>query len=316
MKLKMTSLLLIIIILLSAVASVGAQDACLGLSADDCAIIQNANANMANVTSFNQSYLFRLSVTGIAALDPTASDIEVTSDGSGPMVLGGEGQIPFAMQLSMNGAIEGPESQSGTMEFVITGDKLYLQNPTDQTWLAVDLVQAIESQGATFDPAQFDAAMSGLMSPEAMAGLAEIAAIPGFITYERLADENGNIPFSLTIDVTKFLQAPEFQSFAQGMAQADPNIGMIGTLLPMLLSEGTINITQWVSPDNYISKMSLDVKGTIDASAMNPEATSPIVIDLHFEVSLSDINGSFDIVAPEGAIEIDPSNFSLPVPGQ
>lgn len=312
MKFRIASLLLVIIMMLGMVVSVNAQDGCFGLSADDCAIIQGANANMANVTSFNQSYLFSLSVTGISALDPTASDLKITSDGNGPIVLGGEGQVPLSMQMLVNGAVEGPESQSGSIEFVITGDKLYLNVPGSGSWVSVDLVKALESQGATFDPAQFDTAMSGLMSPEAMAGLAQIASIPGFITYERLADENGNIPFSLTIDVTKFLQAPEFQSFSQGMTQADPNMGMIGALLPMLLSEGTINVTQWVSPDNFITKMSLDINGTIDASAMNPQATSPIVLDLHFEVTLSDINGSFNIVAPEGAIEVDPNNFSLP----
>jgi len=82
-------LLLICLVLVMALAGFSAASAqensnCLNLSESDCALVEAGLANFAALESFSQSYSFSLSLSGMAAMDPTApASISVTSTGSG-----------------------------------------------------------------------------------------------------------------------------------------------------------------------------------------------------------------------------------------
>lgn len=160
------------------------------------------------------------------------------------------------------------------------------------------------------------------VSEELMQALQNMPAaenIPGFISLERQADEDvlgqAMSPFTLSVDFSTLFASQEFQAVLQqafaGAAESDPSAAQMGMMIPMLLSGVTLtaDVTQWVGSDQFIHKLGVDVNGALDLAALMPPSSQsqnapqipPITFTLHFEVTLDQLNGTFDIAAPAGA---------------
>ncbi len=297
-----------------------------------------SSASSASIDNF----VFHVEGQGPFAADPEASAADAMN--------------AFAMALDMDAsAVMGTDEQSGPLSFVIVDGVYYqIEPPMDLSEMGITGVVGITLE-QLITLAMEQAGMSGLpggaMTPDNTTGvtpdamLEQFAAneglmqalqnmpaaedIPGFISLERLADEDvlGQTmsPFSLSVDFSTLFASQEFQTVLQqaisGAAESDPSAGQMGMMIPMLLSGVTLtaDVTQWVGSDQFIHKLGADINGSLDLAALMPPSSQsqnapqipPITFALHFEVTLDQLNGTFDIVAPEGATVLTDEQLQL-----
>lgn len=336
MKSRIVTLLLALVLVLMLVPAVSAQadPSCLGLSADDCTILQTATANSENITSFNLSYKFNLGLSGLSMLAPGTSDIVLTSDGGGPFAMDEAmmtAENPFAglkLAMDMNGSLsDGTSEQSGSFSFVIVDGNFYMQDPTSGQWAGVNLMDlvtsgALEQAGLPITPEMLMGGMAGAnagstdpMEALSMLGLGDmdpnsLMNIPGFITNARLADESmmgqTMYPFTTTIDMAPLFASPEFNQILNGILEtagsSDPSMAQVGPMVAMLLqnSQLTISTGQWIGADDmFVHRFTLDINAVIDLSALMGSGSGSNTAQLppiNFNMSL-DVSLS-DINAP------------------
>lgn len=305
MKSRIVTLLLALVLVLMLVPAVSAQGdpSCLGLSADDCTILQTATANSENITSFNISYKFNFGLTGLSMLAPGTSDIVLTSDGGGPFAMDMAMMTPdnpFAglqLAMDMNGSLnDGTSEQSGSFSFMIVDGNFYMQDPTSGQWAGVNLMELVnsgvlEQAGLPITPEMLMGGMAGAeagstdpMAALSMLGLGDmdpnsLMNIPGFITNARLADESmmgqTMYPFTTTIDMAPLFASPEFNQILSGVLEtagsSDPSMAQVGPMVAMLLqnSQLTISTGQWIGADDmFVHRFTLDINAVIDLSAL------------------------------------------------
>ncbi|XWX03829.1 hypothetical protein VZO05_15095 [Aggregatilineales bacterium SYSU G02658] len=284
-----------------------AQDTCFGLSASDCAAIASATENtLSTVMSFNQTWSIDFRVSGI----PDSGDITFNATGSGPVILDLMGAFPLSFDQSITASFSDGLSSGGGMTGAILKDGILYVDMGDGMWGSLNLLSALESGevGGQELPLDLDALASGDVDPEAALGALEafgdLAAIPGFLTYTRMGDT-----FTFVADLTRLINDPSFQngvsSLAMTAGEDGAQIAGLVSLLPMLLSEGRIEVVQQIdSSANIVTGIGFNVNATID-SAMLTGSDTPITITLFFRVDLSEPNGSFDIQAPDNVTPLD-----------
>lgn len=295
------TLMLAAMMMISSVAF--AQDTCFGLSADDCAVVSGATMNtLTTVTSFKQDWTIAFSVTGVPD-----GDVTFNATGSGPVVIdmagGSDVPLAFDQTVTVSGGAPGTELPETTIGAILQGGQFYI-NAGDGKWMSVDLMEAMAQSGVPLDP---EALMSG-ENPQAAAAmgalpaLAGLVEVPGFLTYVREGDN-----FNFTADVATLIKDPKFNEALTAIAEAGgeetASVAQMGMILPMLLETGTITSVQYVDvAGNVITGIDFNVDASINMGAMSGDTTAaPVVVSLAFTVRLSEANGAFEIVAPEGA---------------
>lgn len=342
MKFRLSVLVLLIALLAALVPAAVAQDDlnCLGLSADDCTIVTNATAKIAEMQSFTQTYTFDLTLGGLAAMGAPADSISITSDGSGPFVFDTAASAMeqfFDMAMTLNGAISGTgEDASGTISFAIVDGIIYAQNPETGAWQGAalaDLLGAAQSGlggmtgGDSADP------MAALNDP-AVAGLLGAAMsfdpvnIPGFISQARIADMDMDgqalAGFAYTADIGVLLQSQEFQALlaqaATAASEASPDAAGLATMGPMFaqLASGTFTSTRYVgTADGFVRRIEVNLDLTVDFGAMAgasggdaSQMPPPITIKMNLAVDMTAINDTAAPAAPEGATIVPAEELS------
>lgn len=351
MKSRIWALLIVIILALGLVSVASAQDdmTCMGLSSDDCAILQAADANSANIKSFTTNFQFNLTVGGLESVQPGMGEVNIRADGSGPIVMdeskmtADDPTAGLGMAMTINGSTSGTgEDASGSISFVIADGNFYLQNPATGEWEGTALSGVMDELGSSGLPLSPDMlsgeAASAATDPTAMLsqlGLAEedvmkIVQTPGFLVQERLADESmmgqNMYPFAFTIDFVPLFSSADFQQLLTTLSQSssDPSmaqVGMMGQMLPMLVKEGSIKMTRWVGADDqFIHRFALDINANVDVSMLagstgdsSAAPTGPITLKMSLVVDLTDINNTAAPAAPEGAkiVPVDEFGASL-----
>jgi hypothetical protein len=299
------SLILTLSLFFGAVAQAQEVDPCLGLSADDCAVINGAfgNAFLA-AQSFKIDYTVDFAVTGVPE-----GDITFTHTGSGPVALDLAAAFPLSLGLNTTNAWNSPDGPgSGDVELRIVDGIMYIFDGS--AWMGVNLVEAMNNPDLAgqlgvplpTSPEALDdlsGQLGGAMTPEMMDAVMSLVSVPGFLNYVR----NGNT-FTFTADLKPVLSAPEFTTAltAIGEAAGDPSIAMLGGIAPMILTTGVITVDQTVNTElNIIDDFRFAVDAEINGAMLDPNMTTPVKLTLVFTFKLSEINGAFDFVAPEGA---------------
>lgn len=282
-----------------------AQDTCFGLSASDCAAIASATENtLSTVMSFNQTWSIDFRVSGV----PDSGDLTFSANGSGPVIIDLMGGFPLSFDQSVTVAFnDGTTSGSGATGAILKDGILYI-NMGEGMWGSLNLLQALESGEIGGQELPLDALASGDIDPEmalgALESFGDLTAIPGFLNYTRSGDT-----FTFVADLTRLINDANFQSGVSNLAMTagedGAQIAGLVSLLPMLLSEGKIEVVQQInSAANIVTGLGFNVNATIDGSMLTGSAT-PITITLVFRVDLSDPNGSFDIQAPADAMPLE-----------
>ena len=334
MKSRIMAALLVMLLLVGLVSTVGAQDTstCLNLSDADCTILMNAEA--AAVTSANIDISASFSVTGISMLSPGTDDINAEFTGTGAFQLVDGSVPPLAFKLDGSGSAAGETTNVSVV--IVDGVAYGMDSSGDGKWHGVKIEDLAASMGLPLDQLMSGdlSALTDMMG--AMGGAtggttaatpdySALEGIPGFLTMSRLADDTMDsqtmYPFSLDVDFAPLFNSPEFgqmmneaMSMAGGAAGSDPSTAQMMAMIPMFLQGTTItaNVTQWVGADDgFIHKVSGDLNATVDLSALmgasggagttGSPAMPPINVTGHFEVTLTNLNGSVDISAPAGA---------------
>lgn len=304
-----------------------------GMAASEA--IQSFNMNF--TIQLNLNGLASMAAMMGASPDEAPSDIAVHIEGSGPFAMvQTQALAPFLLDLAINAAVDaGVDSQSGSINVRIVDDFVYFTDVESGAWMGVamaDAMKVAEEQmglgsllGGSGEMPSGELNPADLLGgdPNAMmeaAGLGEDAAAllqtPGFINHVRLPDQNGMNGFELTMDFAPLFASADFQNLLNtAMTQAasadDPSASQMAMMVPMLLAGTTIKIvqTQWYNAaDKFINSFGLNLAASLDLAAlMGPSASSssaqipPIELLMDFVVTMDQINGTFEVVAPEGA---------------
>ncbi|MCU0514000.1 MAG: hypothetical protein MUE40_15695 [Anaerolineae bacterium] len=307
MRAVLMSLLLTIVLLMASVAS--AQDTCFGLAEADCtAIAEATNNTLAAASAFTQEFSLSFSVTGI----PDSEDLTFNVTGAGPVMMSTASSFPLNLALPMNVSFSVPgQAWEGAVEVRVVDGIAYVQNPENGEWAGLDLGQALSDPsalGLPVNPADLagaaDPAALGL-DADAMTQIGSLVTVPGFLTYVR-----GGDTYTFTANLGTLLQSAEFSQVAQTLSTAlaeNPDTaqgGMLLTLLPMLLSDGIITVVQGVDPSlNAVTDLTFTTDATLNLGMMTGDTSAPpVVISLNFNVRITEVGGTYEIVAPEGAV--------------
>ncbi|GAB1420316.1 hypothetical protein MASR2M15_04070 [Anaerolineales bacterium] len=305
--------IVLLLVLLMVVPFVGAQEemACFGFSEADCAVLMSATANSATVTSASFDIDMSLNVTGVPESGPinavvTGSGQFMWAEGFDPATLANMGSMdsfPGALKVDLNVvANDGTADQNMVLSVVIVDDVIYVLNPEDGKWYGSpisEMSDGMEQSMGVDDPAEALGAMG--MDPAMIESLTALSEVPGFITTVREGDT-----FKVVINLTTLFSAPEFMTILQevGEASGDASMAQMGMILPMIISEAEISVSETVDTGlNVINGVGLTAHASIDAGMLSGETDmDPIVVDFSFNINLRGINEGADIVAPEGAI--------------
>lgn len=323
MKTKITLLLLIFTLVLSFAGIAGAQDveaACFNLAGtSDCELLTGALANTSeNLTAFYMDFALDLSVTGLAAIQPTMGDVSLNVTGEGPFVfVGGDGQAPVALALDLNiAANDGTEATETAFSFVLVDDVFYTQNPEDGSWVGFNITQSSDMDmfGIPTDPTE-------VIDPEALGDfmglfMALAESVPNHISLERTADDaEGHAVFTYTLDLTGVIQDPELQGVLNdaltAAAQENPMVGMLGLLLPGITGE--LSVTYHIdTASNLVAGFDFGLDFAIDLNALmagqggsDAPTLDPIVLTVDFGVEFTEVGTVTAPTAPEGATIVD-----------
>jgi len=294
---------------LSSLVSAQDVDLCFGLAQADCDAITAAYAT--EVNSFTQDFSINFSLTGLPA--EAGGDITFNVSGVGPFAVDLSKELPVEMALPMNVSFSGPDgSGEGSIEIRIVDGFVYIQNPEDTSeWIGVNALEAANDPSLTgglglpLDPASLteadaEALMADLpIDEDTLALIDALAAVPGFLAYERAGDT-----YTFTADVGALITAPEFNQALEtiGELTGDPSVASMGMIVPMLLSDGTMQVVQVVDPgSNTVTGLEFYMDATVNGSMLDASLTEPIVVNLDFTVQLSDINADFTFEAPANA---------------
>jgi hypothetical protein len=302
---KLRSLFLTMLILFAMVlGAVAAQDMpmndCLNLGADDCAIVNGAYANLTTLTNFT----LELDVAFEAAGLPDETMSSLTFDMSGAInVTEGMGMM---LPVNMGGGFDIEATQNGepalppmSIEFALVDDFAYFTDPFSGFWSGIDLVALLSSEefGSMLDSAMAgDTSALGVDTPD-MATILPLLAVldlPGFLNYERDGDD-----FVFTIDFAALqaLNDPENAGLLAGidaaLTEADPSMAGMAAALPMMISDGQIEVVQSVNTDlNIVDNIAVTAYLEL---AMGVE---PITVDLAVNLALTNIDEAPAAEAP------------------
>ncbi|MCC7207837.1 MAG: hypothetical protein IT323_11055 [Anaerolineae bacterium] len=323
-------LLLVGVFALAPAFSVSAQDGCLpGLSADDCALAAAADANVANIKSFQiESFSFNLSVagapegdmaiavTGAGTVDATAMNPNVSDPAS---ALAG-----LLMQLTMNASLTGPEAQQGALEFrIVDGDLYILSSDAGEQWLMLNLPQLIQAgmQGGNLpiDPSRI-AGAAGSVDPAQLAALGSaFEQVPNLVTGSAADDPSvDNVAtraLTANIDLKplgEFLATPQAAQALQALGDEAASLAMLGPMFQPIFDTTTIQATRYIGvSDQMPHGLSINFATTLDPQTMAmltgeaPAAgTNPISISMQFDIRLAQINQAQPVEAPANAMDM------------
>jgi hypothetical protein len=281
--------------------------------------------------------------------DAAMADMAINVTGNGPLSYDMEAMPPLSTSLSITGNFDdGIAPEAGTIEMIMVDGIIYVREGEGQ-WEGVTFEDAMNSMDPDTQAmlgglmgGDLSALPAGALTPGELAGgdptamleqlgigaeALNIMNIPGFITQSRVADTvvDGQTMyvFETVIDSGPLFASPDFQTILNGVLGSvsgeSADAAEIAMLAPMLLSGLSVNVTlsQWIGADDmFVHGMSFDMVAGLDLAVLFGAAGGegemqlpPITLTIGFDLNLSDINGTFDIVAPEGAKMIEPPSM-------
>jgi len=307
-------------VLLALLPTAFAQEDTLGLSADDFALWQQANATSAAQTSFNYAFTLNISATG---LGQEIGDIVGRITGSGAigetvsMITGGE--------LSAGG-----ETIATPLELRVVGDSLYIAINGQWFGSTLEEIGALAgglagSAGLPVDPADLAAGDLGALggdeaTMQLMSGLAQLQP-SDFVSGTRLADTaDGFAVIEITVSIADLLVSDAFAPLLSDALMGGANISLDGAAVPTvdpvqaqmaaqmvgaMFADATFAITQTIDPvtglvQNTVIDFNLPLGQLMAMGDAGAGAAADAALAFTFDISLSDY-GAGDIVEAPAA---------------
>jgi hypothetical protein len=320
---KFRSLLISVLVLLMVIlpAATSAQDTCFGLAEADCAELQAAGANLTTFFTSSESFTVEfdiaLNASGLPEETAGATSGAFNADGAIDVVMGGNGTIPVNIggvinsEFGMDGAME-----SFPIEFRLVDDFMYFLNPMSGAWQGANVSEELSDPAFTeqLDQVMGSGEASGMMDAETMAILASVLDLPGLITNTRDGD---NFVFTLDLTVLGLLGTPEYtEKLATIQAKlnelsegAGDQLAAYVPMIPMIVQEGTITVTQTLNSDlGIVDNVAINVDLAVDGAMMTG---TPGVVDvtLDFNLGITNVDAAPSAIAPAEFEEVDPSEL-------
>lgn len=270
---------------------------CVGMSDEDCAVLQESLENMRGIGSFNNKE-FTVMLGGSGG---SSTGNSLTVIGSGPMLVNEEGHIT-AFHFSVSDSLNEEEAQNG--EIIWLEDMIYIGRPNEAgelEWTGTPT----DSEGAEF-------------LPDVVSGNLFIKALeqPGVAVARRIEDAELDgqtmLVFVSDVDLVQMLSTPVFLDVLQSLLAAAPEDmtggdagGQFGgdltgavQLLPMLMTRDTVQVTQWVgADDSLIHHVELKIDLSLDAAMIDP-ALGEVSFQLEVVSDLDQLGEPVTIEAP------------------
>lgn len=312
---KLVMLTLIGLLAFAPALTVSAQDCPPGIGASDCALIAAASGeNAAQLTSFEMQFTVDGVIKGVEG-----GNVTLKVDGSGgidisklnPMATDpAEALAGLVFGVMMDAALSGGgESQSGTVEFRIVDGRAFARglDGTDK-WQEVPTEELFAqlSSGDAGDAGDLGGLLGSLNDPS-LAGL--LGAIQTVYTAVDGPSIDGVSTRAIvaTTDLKPLLQAladPNIsEALSQVIPQDDPNVVLLGSLLPLLgsiFSEAKVINTQYYGTDGTFRGFKLEVTLVVDAmmASMLLNLNNAIELQLSLDVRLSKLGEPYTVEAP------------------
>lgn len=297
-------------------------DPCFGLSAEDCAVINEASANgIGDAESFSMEMSVDFAAEGLTSVmamaDPTAEDaidaVSFTLESTFDFAMDEDAMTEVYMNgsLTFSAATDGMEVEAMNVDVMLIGDVLYFNDGTG--WMSIDLVRLMEDEDLAgqfgdlmddeSDPTE---AMEDLgIDSEALGIVFGIINLDGFLTYERDGDD---FIFTMNFAALQTLLAEEnedlLNEIVETAAEVDPSMAMIIPLVPTLISDGYIAVTQTVDTDaNIVTALTVDSELEL-ALGMLAGTQDVTTTDLTVDVSMNNFDSVDMVEAPADAVDI------------
>jgi len=309
-----------------------------GLSAEDCAMIQSAMTpeNLAKLGSFVADYNMALKVTGTGS-----GDTDITVKGSGPVsfdpaALQGNDQAALLSSLKVQQSITVSGTSSGkaenhTAELRVVDGKIYFNTsdaPSSGKWLWQSLSSAASSTMSS-NP------MMGMMgsgnpaagmatSPEMMAAVQKLLAVPGFVKISSAASGDEKA-VTIAVDFGALAASKDLAAILKGIVKAsspsgttmddatlDQTVQQYVSMGSVFLKDAKLNIVEYFgTSDKLFHGVDLHVDYKLDASMaaamMNSTSKEDVNATFDLKFHLSKIGEAVTVEAPADATEYTPS---------
>jgi hypothetical protein len=322
---KFRSLLISVLVLLMVIlpAATNAQDfdTCFGLAEADCAELQAAGANLTTFFTSSESFTVEfdiaLNASGLPEETAGATSGAFNADGAIDVAMGGNGTIPVNIggvinsEYGMDGAME-----SMPIEFRLVDDFMYFLNPMTGSWQGANVSEELSDPAFTeqLDQVMGSGEASGMMDAETMAILASVLDLPGLITNTRDGD---NFVFTLDLTVLGLLGTPEYAEklatiqakLNELSAGAGDQLAAYVPMIPMIVQEGTITVTQTLNSElGIVDNVAINIDLAVDGAMLSG---TPGVVDvtLDFNLGITNVDAAPSAVAPAEFEEVDPSEL-------
>jgi len=309
-----------------------------GLSADDCALVQSAMTpeNLAKLGSFVADYNMALKVTGTGS-----GDTDITVKGNGPVsfdpaALQGNDQAALLSSLMVQQSITVSGTSSGkaenhTAEFRVVDGKIYFNTsdaPSSGKWLWQSLSSAASSTMSS-NP------MMGMMgsgnpaagmatSPEMMAAVQKLMAVPGFVKVSSAAtgDEKA---ITIAIDFGALAASKDLATILKDIVKAsspsgttmddatlDQTVQQYVSMGSVFLKDAKLNIVEYFgTSDKLFHGIDIHIDYKLDASMaaamMNSTSKEDVNATFDLKFHLTKIGEAVTVEAPADATEYTPS---------
>lgn len=331
---KLRTMLLLVVLLSSLFIGGFAQaqdmpiDPCFGLAQADCDVINAASANgTGDATSFSVDFSIKFSAANIP--DETMPGAVFNASGTVDLVPGTNADVPFNIGSVIAAAFGTDPAALAELPLevrLVDGILYYTDPAAGGAWMGVDLMATLASPDLQeqlgmlgVDPTAPDlglgnvvgGATGGDMDPAALMPLLDLVNLPGLISYTRAGD---TFTFVLDLTAMQALLSPEYEAqlnaLTDALSQIDPSSAMLVTLIPTLIQQGTITISQTVDTSlNIVQAINFNVAATIDTMMLTGQQAEPVNVNLDVVLSIKNLNSAPAPVAPEGATMVDPDSM-------
>lgn len=287
---------------LSALAQDTTNPMCSGLSDEDCALMMEAQANLATATSFA---IPAMEVSLNLNASPEES-ISVLLKGSGEIMLPTADNGLLLHLVLTDLAMEPSDSKVPEAAEIIVKDNMQFVN-VDGQWYGEemsedDLASLQDTVGQVSGVAGSDLGALGV-------------DMTGVVTVERGDDvemmDMTMAHFKTSLDIGKLLIAvlssPNLGALLGesgedlGLGELSPeDMAMMGMFLTPMLAGTTLSVENWFGVDDqYLHKMVVDMQINIDMSMFGGEESVPITGAIYVDLELDQINETFEVEVPE-----------------
>jgi hypothetical protein len=343
-KIRFGVLLMVAVLIALPLGSTRAQgDICsmwtsAGLTADDCALITSAMTpeNMGKLGSFVADYSMALKLTGSGT-----NDVDLNVKGGGPISFdpastNDQAAMMASFKLQQTVTVSGTASgkaEEHSIEVRIVDGKVYFKTPdapSNDKWLWQSL-SSLMSSSMSSNP------MMGMMgssnpaagmaaSPEMMAAIQKLTAVPGFIKISSAASGDEKA-ITFAFDFGALASAPNLAEILKDIVKAstpggstmdeatlDQQVQQYVSMGTVFLKNAKLNVTEYFGSDKLFHGIDMHIDYKLDASMaaamMNSTSKEDLVATFDLKFHLSKIGEAVTVEAPADATEFKADGMS------